>query len=320
MNKAFAPLLSAGRVVAVGSCLFLLSVVAVSGRDFPDPYTTIDPLELLGEDGQGAVMNWELNYQLLRDSELDDFQVNLLGAAGILEFDRRFALGLRYGKFLMTGPGGENTGTPHIAWLMNSVQFEYGVHASLALSPRVRLLGEYSRASNHPFVEGSRGYTISNVAYDRIAVGMGLPDMRFGLGGRVTTSLRLAYTKLWEAWEARDVDSTRVEWLLRGGIQAEHTLPPGFSPWKHTKVFVELYPDLFTQREVPRYDSSALGGALDANFSGGIGLRFERPDTSRLIDIYLDTYLSRDSEIVRNEPFPVGLVGLGVRLGNASGP
>ncbi|MFW5995614.1 MAG: hypothetical protein ACOCRN_05830 [Spirochaetia bacterium] len=303
--------------------VFILSHTSIGdayARDFPEPYSTIDPLHLLAPEGRGAVIDWALDYQVFRDSALDDFQVNLLGAAGLFDVNRQFAVGLRYGKFLMTGPGGEDKGTPHFAWLMNSVQFEYGIHAAFALSPRLRLLGEYSRASNHPFIESSGGYTISTVAYDRIALGAGVPGMRFAREGRISASLRLAYAKLWDFWEARDVDATRVEWLLRGGIQATHPLPPGISPVEDTMIFAELYPDLFTQRNLERYEAAALDRGFDANFAGSLGLRFGHRHTSRHIDIYLDTFISRDSEMVRNEPFPVGLVGLGVRTGNASAP
>lgn len=306
-------------IAAFSLAVLFLGESPLEARDFPDPYATIDPLHLLAEDGAGAVMDWEFNYQFFRDSDLDNFQLNLLGGAGILDVNRKFGLGLRYGKFLLTGPGGEDKGTPHMAWLMNSVQFEYGLHAAFALSPQIRLLAEYSRASNHPFGDqkyiapDGKKHDISNVSYDRVAFGVGARRFSFGTDGTLTASLRLAYTDLWDAWDPQGVDISRVAWLLRGGIHAEHGLPVSIFNREETKFFTELYPDLFTQHV-------EHGGGIDANFVGRVGLRLEDTDTGRVIDTYLDTYFSRDSEMVRGRAFPVGLVGLGFRIGNASRP
>ncbi len=286
----------------------LLSAAYADARDFPDPYATIDPLYLLAADGPGAVMDWEFNHQLFRSSDLDDFQLHLVGAAGLFRVGDRFALGMRYGVYLFTGPGGRHLGTPYLEWRMNSVQFQYGLHAAFALGPTVRLFAEYSRGSDHPF--GSHPeYRLSDVSYDRVAVGVGLPRFDFGIDGTVTGSFRLGYVDLWDAWDAQGTDTPRVEWLARTSFQVLHGIKQHPVARHRLKALAELSPDIFTLHDQP---------GIDANFSGRIGIRLEHQDTSRAIDVYFDAYFSRDTEAVVGEAFPVALTGIGFRIGNAS--
>lgn len=299
------------RTVLVTTVLFLLAVSAPA-RDFPDPYATIDPLFLLEEDGPGAVMDWEYNQQFFRGSKLDDFQLNLVGGAGIFQIRQRFALGMRYGAYLFTGPGGEEIGTPHLSWQMNSLQFQYGLHAAYALRPQVRLLAEYSRSSNHPFTGRTHtGYDLSKVAFDRLAVGVGVPGLSFGEGGRLTLSARVAHIDLWDAWEADSIDLPRTQWLFRPAAQLLYPLPLRPFHSEETELLVEVNPDIFTQHR---------GGGIDATFAGRAGIRLQDRNTSRAIDIYLDTYFSRDTEKAQDQEFPVSLLGIGFRIGNASVP
>lgn len=318
--------------------LFFLLVVPIHARDFHDPYATIDPIELLSDGGPGAVMDWEYNQQVFRASDLDDFQMSIIGGAGLFRSgdaaspaapdpsvdasdsstaavragDRgpRFALGMRYGTYLLAGPGGEDLGTPHLDWRMMSIQFQYGVHASFALSSRVRLLAEYSRLSNHPFMN-PEGYVLADVAFDRLAVGLGVPAISFGADGRISASARLAYVDLWDAWEAHEIATSRVQWNLRTGILATHPLPVRLIADHRPQAFLEVHPDLFTQHD---------RAGIDATISGRLGLRLADTRTSRVVDAYLDTYFSRDTEQAVGQQFPVRLFGLGVRVGNASRP
>ena len=298
----------------------LLAVAPLYGRDFHDPYTTIDAIEMLADGGPGAVMDWEFNQQTFRRSDLDDFQMSIIGGAGLFRAGEadfggnyrvpRFALGMRYGAYLLTGPGGEEIGTPHLAWRMMSVQFQYGVHATYAISPGVRLLAEYSRLSDHPF-SSPAGYSLSDVAYDRLAVGVGFPAIAFGSDGRISAAARLAYVDLWDAWEAQGTDTSRVQWKLRTGILAKHGLPAPLIAEHEPQVFAELHPDVFTQHDAD---------GIDATLGARLGLRLADTKTTRVVDGYLDTYFSRDTERAVGEEFPVALVGLGFRVGNASRP
>jgi len=293
------------------AALLVAAVTPLTARDWPEPYRTIDPYALLQPGEPGAVFDWEFNPQVFRGSDHDAFQLNLVGGAGLFRIGDRFAAGMRYGTYLMNGPSYEGSpGTPHGAldWLINAIQFEYGLHLAYDLNG-FRLLGEYSRASQHPF-EG-RDDVSSDVSYDRVAVGIGAPRVPFGDGGMLTAAARIAYVDLWDAWDHRTIGKPRTQWMLRTGVLATYPLTDGFRGRFRPHLLAELHPDFFTQR----------GDRPDAVLAARAGLRLTDDSTPRVIDLYFDAYLSADSEKMAEEDreeSPVALLGIGIRIGNAS--
>ena len=158
---------------------------------------------------------------------------------------------------------------------------------------------------------GLDDFTLSQISYDRLSVGVGLPEVRFAERGVISASARIAYADLFDAWDADDPDESRVQWKLRTGLRAVHPLPlPDISDHE-PQGFVELHPDIFTQHDA---------AGIDANLSARLGFRFDDNRTSRVVDLYFDSYFSRDSEQILDEELPVALLGLGFRIGNASRP
>ena len=288
--------------------VWLVCLPVLSARDWPEPYRTIDPYLLLQPGEPGAVIDWEYNHQVFRGSDHDAFQLNLAGGAGLFQAGDRFAAGMRYGAYLMARPplAGDITGTPRLDWMMNAVQFEYGLHLAYDLGCS-RLLGEYSRASQHP-LDSPDEVSYSDVSYDRVAMGLGFPRIPFAENGLLTVALRFGFVDLWDFWEHRRIGKPRTEWLLRAGMLATYKLGDIRVGEHRPKLFAELHPDLFTQR----------GDGPDATLAGRLGLRLAHKATPRVIDVYLDTFLSRDTEYLDEEVHPVALFGLGVRIGNAS--
>ncbi len=298
------------RVGMVVGVLMMLGLQALPARDWPEPYQTIDPFLLMQPGESGAVMDWEFNPQFFRGSDHDSFQLNLVGAAGLFELGNRFAAGMRYGTYLMMGPSYEGTaGTPHDAldWLINAIQFEYGLHLAYDLD-QFRLLAEYSRASQHPF-EG-REHVSSDVSYDRAMAGIGAPRVAIGDRWMVTGAVRFGYMDLWDAWEHRTIGKPRTQWLLRTGVLATYALGDELIGRHRPHLFFELHPDFFTQRD----------DRPDATFAGRAGLRLAHTSTPRVVDLYFDAFFSADTEkMTDRETSPVALLGLGVRIGTASG-
>ena len=300
------------RYAALGFVLVIGSGPSLGARDWPEPYRTIDPYLSLQPGEPGAVVDLEYNHQVFRDSDHDAFQINIVGGAGVFPAGERFAFGVRYGAYLMTRPplDGDTTGTPRLDWMMNAVQFVYGLHAAYDLHGK-RLLAEYSRASQHPLDESpgeGNAVTYSDYSYDRFAAGIAFPRVAFGRRGMITAAFRLGFVDMLDFWDHRRIDKPRARWLLRLGVLATYALGDTLIGGNRPKLLAEAHPDLFTQR----------GDDPDATLAARLGLRLAHVSTPRVIDLYFDWFFSRDTEYLQDETHPVALFGLGVRIGNAS--
>lgn len=280
---------------AAGLVAFIFISPILHARDWPEPAAALFPRPFR------AAADMEYNHQTFSGSDEDEFQFNLIAAVGLFGIGDRVNFGLRYGAFLMNGPvlEGDVPGS-RLQWMMNAVQFAYGVHAFWDLED-IGLLAEYSRASQHPFRE-----SFSRVSYDRVLIGVGRPGGPWGPFDSLVLSARAGYVDLFDIWRS-DIGKPRTAWLFRLALSAEWRPGPKKGDRAGPACFIESAPDIFILR----------GGGPDAALSARAGLRLRHPGEATAYDIYLDLFLSGNTEERKDRPTPVFLFGWGFRAGSA---
>jgi hypothetical protein len=268
-------------------------------KDFPEPFLAADPLSAAAGPGlpagNGAAFEYG-NYFASHD-DVDSFYMRVGSSPVIFELGQDFALGAIYESVLMCGPVPSGDTPANIAaFWMNSVQFEYGLYASLAFpgpeGRRPHILAEYSRTSQHPFV-GRSDY--SETAADILMLGIAFPELRAGRFSALSY-LRGGYRDLFGFWQS-SLPKPRVSWILKPAMEARFFLAG------RLYAVARAYPELF----VDRYK-----GRIDANLFAEAGLASERKGASA--EILFTIFASRDSDMLKARAHPTFEAGLALRL------
>lgn len=257
-----------------------------------------------------------------RAGENDSFQIRNTVHFGIVDVART-RLGLYYGTYLFSGPvdDPEKLGSDLAPWLMNAVQFEYGVSSTVAAG-RFNIVADYGRRSYHPLRRG-----FADPASDIIRFGGVVRDYAVA-AGTIDAAMRVRWSQLFKLW-GTDIDQPDTVWAVQPAM--EYRLPLSESPYRRRQVatafFVSLGADvpLIGDRPGDPDISGQMGFSIGNAPSGdGIGStaaseapvaneRLHRGIPGR-IEAYLDLYRSPDTEELPDEAAPVTLIGLGVRF------
>ncbi len=247
-------------------------------------------------------MYGDLSYvsHALREGENDTFLIGQYLHTGVVDFGVQ-RIGLYYGTYLFTGPVDDPSrqGSDLAPWLMNAVQYEYGLtwRASLGI---LDVVGEYGRRSFHPL--RSR---FAEPATDIIRGGVGVMAIPLGRG-HLDTLLRLRWSRLFAFWGS-SIPDPRSTWTVQ--MSAEYRRILGSVPSSfNIAVFASGGLDLLFVRD----------GGVDWDSIGELGLSIEGGPAGntphRRIESFLSAYRSGDTEEVVGESSPETLIGWGIRL------
>lgn len=273
----------------------LLSGAAAWARDFPEPFPALDPLYAPASDDGLSFFpggSGEFSYvsHALRRSDEDSFDVRGLLAFTLFRAGDSFALGARWGSVVLVGPIGPGEAAPTVAeWWMNAAQYEYGLSAAFGAPGPVNILIEYSRTSQHPWREG-----YSEATADAVKAGVSVPGARFE-ALRVDLRLVAGYVDLFDFWKSA-VPRPRTAWVASPAAELSWRRARGPSPYAKAQA------DLILLRR---------GGAsadLWAEFGAAVG-----PEAGGL-RLFIDFFLSEDTEELRGKAAPAALAGFGIRL------
>ncbi len=274
----------------------LLSPVPARCKDFPEPVLAADPLGASSRPGTPAGMGGAFEYgnYFAAHDDIDSFYFRIGASPVFLDIGDSFALGGTYESVLMCGPvpAGDTPANIAAFW-MNSVQFEYGLYASLALPGPARdfhILAEYGRTSQHPLRP-----TYSEVTADILMLGIAFPELRAG-GFSALSYLRGGYRDLFAFWQS-ELSKPRVSWILKPALEASLDLGDGLL------VVARAYPEVF----IDRYDER-----LDANIFAETGLALAKGKESA--ELLFTLFGTRDSDMLRTGAHPTFEAGFALRF------
>ena len=281
--------------ILAGAFLMFASVIAA--RDFSEsPRAILLPDLLPSKEFQispGAYAETAFTNNTIRRGEYDTFQIRSFVHHGLVAAER-FMGTLFYATYLLSGPvtEGNEPGSERALWLMNAVQFEYGLTAQYRIGSWT-LLGEYSRRSSHPLDDG-----FEDPAADIVRVGVALPAI---LTPSLTfrTLVRAGWVELWDFWEVDTIPDPRAVYTLNLAGEVDWRLPIEAVP---LSAFGIVLWDPFLLRS----------GGIDGDLEWDLGLGFGEP--RRRIELYLNYYRTSDTEQGQNERVPAELIGYGVRF------
>jgi hypothetical protein len=289
-----------GRWRCLVPVLLLAAAARLLARDWPDPAAVMDPLLAarpgsLGGSSQAFV---EYNYQAFESSYDDLFQISALSSFAVA--GPKAGLAVAYSSYLMNGAvqPGDSPGS-RLQWMMNAVQFEYGIFAALRVGD-IDLLADYSRTSQHPFRD-----QYSQVASDLLRAGA-LGRMEPAPGLEIQVALHGAYSDLFAFWQS-PLPRPRAAFVVTPRTWLQQSIATT------TVGGAQLALSAFAEGELDWVFLRA--GGQGANVSGRTGARAALGGL--VVDLYLDGYASDDSEIRVDRATPVGLLGWGFRLETA---
>ena len=204
-----------------------------------------------------------------------------------------------YATYLLNGPlnNEDFPDTDAGIWLMNALQFEYGLNIAWDIMrgpTRIALLGDYSRRSYHP-LHGN----LAEPAADMLRAGVGVLGYRPpGIHSLSLDAMaRVSWTELYDFWGAKSIPDPRALYTLHTAFEATVA-----TPVPRLSGFLLLMPDLILLR--------AGGAALDSAVQAGARLGGERGS----IELFLDYYHSGDTEQLPDNKSPATLFGYGLRF------
>ena len=239
------------------------------------------------------------------NTRIDKFQVEAFGHHGVVDI-AKLRLSAFYGTHMLNGPvnQGDRPGAEASQWMMNAIQYEYGLVLSWYPTPgrfgRPALLAEYGRRSYHPL----RG-DFNNPSADILRFGAALLDLPLPWRGRGSLDLmaRIAWSELYAFWGAPGIPDPRALYTLH--LAAEGQVGLGVSGME---AFLVAMPDLIYLRNG--------GSALDLAVQGG--LRFGSPgsadNSGAGLELFIDYHYSSDTEQLVDRPSPATLLGYGIRF------
>lgn len=288
---------------AVGVCAWLAVTASVAAYDFMErPRALLVGAPPDGGVAVGGTGFWQSAYRgnAFAAGDLDAFQVEAFGHHTILDAGR-WRSGLFYGTHLLGGPvvAGTTAGAEAAQWIMNAVQYEYGLvatgYANLRLGgAQPALLVEYSRRSYHPFLP-----QLSEPAADLLRIGVGAVGMRPRAIPPLSVDalVRIGWSELYAFWGADALPDPRARYTLHSAIEAAYRLRPAIV------LFALAALDLIALRRG--------GVAADMMLQTGIRIGSE-PAT---IELFLDGYRSEDTEqLGPDQATRAALWGWGVRF------
>ncbi len=233
------------------------------------------------------------------NTELDKFQVEAFGHHGVFDYSRA-RLSVYYGTHMLNGPvnPGDRPGAEASQWMMNAIQYEYGLVAAWHLRSGGRgrpvLLAEYGRRSYHPLRGG-----FENPSADILRAGAALMDLRLprSVPGGLDLMARLAWSELYAFWGTSTIPDPRARYTLHLAAEAHAAL--GASG---LETFLTVMPDLMVLR----------GGGADMDLAVQSGLRMGRSGAA--LELFLDYHRSSDTEQLVDRPSPATLLGYGIRF------
>ncbi len=256
----------------------------------------------------------------VRSGRHDTFWISNSAHFGVADLLNQ-RLGLYYSTYLFSGPVDDPSrqGSRLAPWLMNAVQYEYGLswrYAPVVPAPGSGLPGalefvaDYGRRSFHPFRKG-----FADPASDILRGGVALSGFPAG-NGFLDALLRLRWSRLFDFW-GTDIADPRSTWSVQPAVEYQSN---GLSIADTGRVglFVVGSADLLlVESGLPDgefageagifLEASSLGGTAGGNVAGG-------PDSRRKLEIYLNGYYSGDTEELPEEAYAVALLGFGARL------
>lgn len=275
---------------------WLALVVAGSGafaRDFPErprsvvlaaPHRHTDAL---------LPRTWAdtgMTYQLWQGSPEDEFQLRQMLHMALADW-RGLTPSIYYGTFMFAGPvnEGDTPGADAAQWMMNAIQFEYGVTLQYRMAAWT-LLAEYGRRSYHPLRGG-----FAEPAADLVRAGVAPPSFEIGPAA-FETLVRLSWIDLYDFWGAR-IPGPQDIGAFHGAVEARIVpLAPGLEP------FAVVMWDLLLRE--------AGGLAREIAVEAGLALSRGR----ERFELYIDYYRSPDTEQREDRRSPARLVGYGLRF------
>ena len=288
---------------AVGICAWLAVTASVAAYDFMErPRALLVGAPPDGGVAVGGTGFWQSAYRsnAFAAGDLDAVQVEAFGHHAILDAGR-WRGGLFYGTHLLGGPvvAGTTAGAEAAQWIMNAVQYEYGLvvagYANLRLGgAQPALLVEYSRRSYHPFLP-----KFSEPAADLLRIGVGAVGMRPRAIPPLSVDalVRIGWSEIYAFWGAGALPDPRARYTLHSAIEAAYRLRPAIV------LFALAALDLIALRRG--------GVATDMMLQTGMRIGSE-PAT---IELFLDGYRSEDTEqLGPDQATRAALWGWGVRF------
>jgi len=280
--------------VIFAAVAFLVGAAAWA-RDFPDSFAALDTLYAPAPDGglsffPGGSGEFAYVSHALRRSDEDSFDVRGFLAFTLLRAGDSFALGARWGSVVLVGPIGPGETAPTVAeWWMNAAQYEYGLSAAVGGPGEAHFLAEYSRTSQHPWRD-----EYSEVTTDAVKAGVSVPGVRIG---HLLADFRLVagYVDLFDFWKSA-VPRPRTAWVAAPAAELSWRRARGPSPY--AKAQADL---LLLRRGGASADLWAELGVAVGPEEGGLRL-------------FIDLFLSEDTEELRGKAAPAALAGFGIRL------
>ncbi len=226
-----------------------------------------------------------------KDGEYDSFQVRSYANFGIFATPTTLAT-IFYGSYILAGPVLEGTepGSERAQWLMNAVQFEYGLTVQRRIAP-ITLLAEYSRRSSHPLFGD-----FAEPAADILRVGVAPPLMQFG-AVMLESLVRLSWIELYDFWEADNIPDPRAVYGLSVALFAERQISD-----LPLSVFGGLLWDPFVLR------SGGVDGDIELDFGLALG------SGTGTIELYANYFRTSDTEQDKDRSIPAELIGYGLRF------
>jgi hypothetical protein len=289
------------------SVMFFFVVVAgpLAAEDLPDPAAFRNPLVNARDTGLFSGATHQLFYEnnVFRSVESDLFKIGQRSSFTFFS-NERFAFSAAYGSFLFVGPvaGPVAPGSPLAPWLMQAVQFEYGVVGAVfvpVVSSSVTV--GYGRTSQHPLLG-----TFSEVSSDVVEIGV-WPELSFleFHNASIHPSLLIAFIDLFDFWQS-PLRAPRTALRVEPMISAE------LSVINQIAVFANLYPRVLFLRTTGQWPYADVDPPVQMELYAEAGVRFAHTAETEL---YLYLVSTEDSERLRGEPSPTFVAGVGVRFG-----
>lgn len=271
--------------------------MVVSARDFSEsPRALLLPAAYTEQGLSFVPAAWTevaFTNNVIRNARYDSFQIRSYSHFALAAGPRSLA-SVFYGAYLLSGPedGLSEPGSERAPWLMNAIQFEYGITAQHRFGGWT-VLGEYSRRSSHPLRQ-----IFEDPAADILRVGVAPPPW---VGGPLTVEsvARVGWVELWDYWDIDTIPDPRVLYTVNVAVQADYQLPVSAIP---ISLFGVLLWDPFLLR------SGGVDGDIELDFGVGLGA------PSRRVELYYNYYQSSNTEQGLDEAIPVVLIGYGIRF------
>lgn len=300
--------------IVLFACCAPLQVFA---RDFPEPVlgflmrsssdgdqSSIAARNALFQPGGPVAAYTSFTAQAFRTSQHDQFQIRQWVNAAVLTVGP-VTLTANYGSYLMNGPPfDDQTPGSRLPWIMNAIQFEYGLVAQVSAG-KMTISAEYARRSQHPMARGhdETGVDIVRLGWapPSLTLQPPVPLTRFVQPLHVHSLVRFGYSKLWDLWDAPTLTGPRHPWSTI--LQSEAYVPiSGARSQPRSALFVSGTVEVMY----------TYGKSVEADRWLELGLRWGVGPGA--VEFYLDHFGSADTEATEDGPDPANLWGYGIRL------